>query len=163
MKKKGFTLLELLVVVLIIAIIASIGVPLYTRSYRRSIAQEMLSTMKSYHDAIIRYKNEKGVMPGHFADLDVSIADAVHTDDFPEAQDAIKIKDFYYYYFATSNAVFTSYGDLSNPEYFGFYIEKNNLYCFGPAASDHTRVYCESIMGYAPYQSTGLIAYYKQP
>lgn len=163
MKKKGFTLLELLVVVLIIAIIASIGVPLYQRSYRRSIAQEMLTTMKSYHDAIIRYKNEKTAMPKHFTDLDVSIADAVPTDAFPDAQDAIKIKDFYYYFFPTRDAVFTSYGDLNNPEYFGFYIEHNNLYCFGPASSEHTQVYCETIMGFEPYQSSGLIAYYKKP
>lgn len=162
MKRKGFTLLELLVVVLIIAIIGSIGVPLYTRSYRRSISQEMLATIKLYQDSITRYKNEKGTMPVRFSDLDVNIADAVPSNAFPDAQDAIKIKDFYYYFFPSRQAVFSSYGDLTNPEYFGFFIESNNIYCFGPAASAHTQEYCEKIMNFTPYQSTGVLAYYKQ-
>jgi len=163
MKTKGFTLLELLVVVLIIAILASIGVPWYMRAYRRSISQEMLATSKAFQDSIIRYKNEKGVMPSKFSDLDVTNADAQPTSAFPEAQDAIKIKNFYYYFFPTRESVFSSYGDPSSQDYFGFYIEKNNIYCFGLASSQSTQDYCETTMGFEPYQSSGLIAYYKKP
>ncbi len=45
--KKGFTLTELLVVVLVIAILASIAVPLYTRTVRKSYASDAMNVLSS--------------------------------------------------------------------------------------------------------------------
>lgn len=45
--KKGFTLTELLVVVMVIAILASIAVPLYTRTIRKSYASDAMSVLSA--------------------------------------------------------------------------------------------------------------------
>jgi prepilin-type N-terminal cleavage/methylation domain-containing protein len=54
-KIKGFTLLELLVVVLILGILAAIALPMYRKSVERSRAVEALSVMRSMQNALRIY------------------------------------------------------------------------------------------------------------
>ena len=53
--KKGFTLIEMLVVVLIIGVLAAIAVPQYEASIEKSRVAEALVMMKSISDAEQRY------------------------------------------------------------------------------------------------------------
>lgn len=68
---KGFTLLELLVVVMIMGILTSIAIPQYNRSVRRAELIEGLSQGKTIFDSALRYKSSNGAMPTYFNELDI--------------------------------------------------------------------------------------------
>lgn len=72
--KKGFTLLEMLVVVMIIGILTSVAVPQYSRSVRRAEMVEGLAHGKTIYDAALRYKAVNGEVPTDFNQLDVGFA-----------------------------------------------------------------------------------------
>ena len=74
--RKGFTLLELLVVVMIIGLLTSIAVPQYNRSVRRAEMMEGLSHGKTIYDAALRYKSVNGEGPTNFNQLDIGFAGA---------------------------------------------------------------------------------------
>lgn len=79
--KQGFTLLELLMVVVIIAILASIAVPQYLRTAERARMSEALQMLGSMRQSAIRFKTEVGTWaPGGAAitanQLDVGSAAA---------------------------------------------------------------------------------------
>ena len=71
-KKKGFTLLELLVVVLIIGILAGIALPQYQRAKEKVEAAELLTNVKALHEAQHRYFLVNGTFAESFDDLDIS-------------------------------------------------------------------------------------------
>ncbi len=60
----GFTLLELLVVMTIIAILAAIGLSNYTRSLSRGRDARRRSDLKTIQNALEQYYLAKGVYPG---------------------------------------------------------------------------------------------------
>ena len=71
--KLGFTLLELLVVVLIIGILAGIALPQYRRAKEKAEASELLITIKAVHQAQQRYFLTNGEYAEKFDDLDVNL------------------------------------------------------------------------------------------
>lgn len=73
--KKGFTLVELLAVVLIIGLLAGVAVPKYTRSVRRAEMIEGLTNGKTIFDSVIRYKAVNSVLPS-FDQIDVGFIGA---------------------------------------------------------------------------------------
>lgn len=68
--KKGFTLLELLVVVLIIGILASIALPQYQMAVTKAKVASILPLMRRWKDALQEYKLQHG-------DYDVNDASAL--------------------------------------------------------------------------------------
>ncbi len=73
MNKNGFTLIEVLVVVIIIGILTSVALPMYTRAIERSRAVEAMSNIKAINDAIYVYNSLKEQCPNRFSQLTVSL------------------------------------------------------------------------------------------
>lgn len=76
---RGFTLLELLMVVVIIAILSSIAIPQYIRTVERARMSEALSMLGQLHAAQVRMKAERGSYSTDVTlkELDVDPADVI--------------------------------------------------------------------------------------
>lgn len=74
--KSGFTLVELLAVVLIIAILTSAALPQYRRSVQRAEAMEALTNLKTIFESAKRYRSANSEAPRKLTGLDVSFFDA---------------------------------------------------------------------------------------
>ncbi len=69
MNKTGFTLVEVLTTVVIIAVLASIALPQYGRAIERSRATEAMSSIKAMNDSIYAFFAEKATCPQNFNQL----------------------------------------------------------------------------------------------
>ena len=72
--KKGFTLLELLVVVLIIGILAGIALPQYQRAKEKTIMTEGMQLAKQILEANIRYYLINGDYTNDIRNLDIEFS-----------------------------------------------------------------------------------------
>lgn len=72
--KKGFTLLELLVVILIIGILAGIAIPQYQKAKEKSEAGQLLISIKALYDAQQRYYLVNEKYATNFDELDVNFS-----------------------------------------------------------------------------------------
>jgi len=73
--RKGFTLLELLTVVIIVAILAVIAIPQYFKAAERARATEAVNLLGMIRRAQIRYYAEHAYTTDDCSDLDVDIPD----------------------------------------------------------------------------------------
>lgn len=71
--KDGFTLLELLVVVLIIGVLAAVALPQYEVAVAKSKYTQLMTLAKSYMQAEERYRLANGDYTHDFLELDVDI------------------------------------------------------------------------------------------
>ena len=69
----GFTLVELLVVVLIIGILAAVAVPQYQKAVWKSKTVQLLTTIKALATAQEVYHMENGTYATAFSELDISL------------------------------------------------------------------------------------------
>ncbi len=72
--KKGFTLLELLVAILIIGLLAAIALPQYRKARDKAEASELLINVKALHEAQKRYYLANGTFTENFDDLDIDFS-----------------------------------------------------------------------------------------
>ncbi len=71
--KQGFTLLELLVVVLIIGVLAAIALPQYNKEVEKGRATEALTILKTIANASHIYYMTNGSYPQNIDELDIEI------------------------------------------------------------------------------------------
>ncbi len=63
MKRKGFTLIELMIVVAIIIILASIAIPVYAKFVNRARRARVLGDFRTLQDALEAYRADWGTYP----------------------------------------------------------------------------------------------------
>ena len=94
--KKAFTLVELLIVIIIIGILATMAIPQYQKMVERAKWAEPIQILNSIGTACIIYYTEHGFYPGHFSDLDIEIPGTY----FPGIQSGVIKKNNFGYYVA---------------------------------------------------------------
>lgn len=70
-KKKGFTLLELLIVIVVLAVLAGLALPQYLKTVGRAKEAEGWSGMAAIRGSIFRFYADGEALPTTFADLDI--------------------------------------------------------------------------------------------
>jgi len=71
--RKGFTLVELAVVIVIIGVLAAFGVPKFLNSVERSKAAEAVAYLSAVQNSQERYVAKEGVYADAVADLDITV------------------------------------------------------------------------------------------
>ena len=75
----GFTLLEVLIVVLVIGILTAVAVPQYQKAVLKSRFSSLMPTTKAIRDGNEAYYMEKGFYGSAIADLDVTATPKAET------------------------------------------------------------------------------------
>ena len=79
LRKEAFTLLEIIIVIIIIGILATLAVPQYQKLVRKARLQEGVTGLGAIHTAERMYYVEYGTYTTNIADLDI---DNPPTDNF---------------------------------------------------------------------------------
>lgn len=66
---EGFTLVELLVVLVIIAILVAIAIPIYNRTVQNAELRSCQANLRMIDGAVAAYESSRGTMPGTVKDL----------------------------------------------------------------------------------------------
>ena len=78
--RKGFTLVELLIVIIIIAVLAAIAIPKFANSSTRGKESSLKANLKLYRNAVELFKNDTGAYPAALTDLTATTAPASGKD-----------------------------------------------------------------------------------
>ena len=97
--KKAFTLIEMLVAILVIAILSGAAVPNYMRSVEKARATEAMQMIKSINDAAYGYAAEHNTCPPKFTKLMVDIPRGTSVTDT-----TFKSNGFTYYLNGATNS-----------------------------------------------------------
>ena len=90
--KKGFTLIELMIVVAIIGILAAVAIPAYGNYTRKAKVTEVTNAMGAVSNALIEYFQDQGVYP-NLADLATIQSSMGMTIPAPYVQAAAVVAD----------------------------------------------------------------------
>ena len=67
--RSGFTLVELLIVIIVISILASIAIPKFNNAWRASSESRLRANLHEYRSAIERFHNDTGLYPATVANI----------------------------------------------------------------------------------------------
>ena len=67
--KRGFTLVELLIVIIIIAVLAAVAIPKFANSGNRSKESALRAELRQMRNAVELFRNDTGAFPAALADL----------------------------------------------------------------------------------------------
>ena len=90
-RNRGFTVVELLIVMTIITLMAAIAVPPYLEAIRRSRASAMTADSRHIYDAMMRYRADKGTFPSE-TDFDKATLSPLSTEGYLSQSDSITRK-----------------------------------------------------------------------
>ena len=165
-EKKGFTLIEILVVILIIGVLATIAVPKYQKTVWKSRSVELLQNAKALNNAKQVYALANGTDPTDISALDLSWPGFTNTcsSDFSAyginsstSKMCLSNDDFIFFIRpGTKNIVaLFSHGPYSKC---GFFINgtSNNIYCY-EIPNKH---FCAEVLGCKLYSSSLNYNYY---
>lgn len=150
MKNKGFTLLELLVVILIIGILAAVALPQYNYSVMKTRYMRMADIARVLKDAQERYYMAKEQYTTHFSDLDIDfVLDEVDDKDQVGYIDDIQIS------LAAANQIMC-YWRKNNKYYMMYALKFDNISIWDnargmcaayPASGEQGKKICHSLPG----------------
>lgn len=143
--KKGFTLIEVLVIVLIIGVLAAVALPQYQNAVTRSRYPQLQLAARAVHDAAQRFRMANNNWPEDLTELDINLR-----GEMDEDAQSISFADCACDYYngsgweAPSVLCHTTKG-----HYLGFRIfhDSEAQYCLAPADEDWSVAFCESIGG----------------
>ena len=151
--KKGFTLIEMLVVVLIIGILAGIALPQYTNAVEKSKASEALIILKSLRDHQALCYIQKGENASECANLSsdeniFTYANILEINADPECEDPVcgyATNDFTYS--GDAEAIYANRRTYATKYYLTTtalqgHIYSNKIICFNESS---TKNYCKMI------------------
>ena len=123
--RTGFTLLEMLVVVLIIGILASIALPQYQMAVTKAKVASILPLMHRWKDALQEYKLQHGDYNGDGANLSATPLGVSWPQDWPGCTDEMMdCQNDYWYCMANEIATGFVYCDhqIDSDNYFEIYM-----------------------------------------
>lgn len=152
--KKGFTLVEMLTVVLIVAVLMGVALPNYTRSIERSRATEAMTSIKTLNDAIYAYFAQRDTCPDKYTKLTVKIPGNQSSDT------VLTTKNFKYTLNGAPSVVAGTscngvlaeriYGGSFNYKIWNPYSGSHALACYADAANTKSIAICDSLDIYTP-------------
>lgn len=89
--QRGFTLIEVLLVLVILALLAAIAIPIYSQVLNKSKVSAIVSDAHGVYNALMRFNVDEGIFPA-MADFDKATLAPLSTGGYFEAYDTLNSK-----------------------------------------------------------------------
>lgn len=77
-KQNGFTLVELMVVIVIIGVLAAVAIPKFSTALAKACHSEAMNTTEPVRASVIEYYGHRGHLPEKFSDLGFKSPDSLY-------------------------------------------------------------------------------------